>query len=351
MIKDAVLWNQLPDNKVECIACARRCKIPIGSHGFCFVRKNIGGSLKLVSYGVVAAMQIDPIEKKPFNHFMPGSSVLSIGTSSCNWGCLFCQNHNISKDREILGKYTAPDEIIEMALGYGTECIAFTFNEPTIFIEYVIDVAEAAHKKNIKTLFVTNGYMTRETVEKMRGLIDAVVVDFKGNGEQKFTNKFEAVVSNEPIKEALISLKESQIHTEITDLIIPVVGDSLGACNVLTSWLSDNISRDIPIHFTSFHPDYKMLDYNCTSFESLKAHYGVARRNGLRYVYIGNMPGNEYESTYCPSCGAVVISRYGFDVVGWYMDSHMRCSKCKEKIPVVGPACIKSKNNGIQVIY
>src|SRR5271155_49487 len=195
MSKIARLWNPLEDNKVECTACARRCRIPEGSKGFCYVRQNHKGKLYLETYGMVEAMQVDPIEKKPFNHFMPGSYVFGIGTSSCNWGCLFCQNHNISKDKEMKGKNMTPEKIVELAIKNSTESIAFTYNEPTIFIEYALDIAKLAHKKGLYNLFVTNGYMTREGIHEMTGLIDAAVVNIKGNGEQKFSNKYEVVVS------------------------------------------------------------------------------------------------------------------------------------------------------------
>jgi pyruvate formate lyase activating enzyme len=351
MIKDAILWNGLPNQKVECVACARRCKIPVGSHGFCFVRKNVEGKLKLINYGTVAAMQIDPIEKKPFNHFMPGSYVFGIGTSSCNWGCLFCQNHNISKDKEIDGVDMEPEKIVELAIKNHAECIAFTYNEPTIFIEYVLDVAKIAHERGLYNLFVTNGYMTKETVSEMAGLIDAVVVDFKGNGEQKFSNKFEAVVSSEPIKEALLALKQAGIHTEMTDLIVPGVGDSLESCDSLTKWIYNNLGADTPIQFTRFHPDYKMLDYVETPYETLEKHYKIAKANGLNYVYVGNVRGNPYENTYCPDCNEIVIGRDGFYITKWELDDKMRCKSCGKNIFVVGHPPKKFRYEEIKVVY
>ncbi len=351
MIKKAVLWNPLPDKKVECVACARRCRIPNGSNGFCFVRKNMDGKLNLINYGIISAMQVDPIEKKPFSHFMPGSYVLGIGTSSCNWGCLFCQNHNISKDKEIQGVEMSPEGVVELAIENGTECIAYTYNEPTIFIEYALDVAKAAHKRGLYNLFVTNGYMTKETISEMRGLIDAAVVDLKGNCEQKFANRFEAVVSNEPVKESIIELRKAGIHVELTDLIIPRVGDSLGACDKLTKWIADEAGTDIPMQFIRFHPDYKMLDYEETSFATLKKHYEIAKKNGLEYVYIGNVPGNPYENTYCPKCNAVAVERAGHYVIGWHLDAQMRCLKCGNSIPIAGKPPKKFRYEEIKVLY
>ncbi len=336
MKKEAILGRQTEGNRVECYACARRCRIPEGSHGFCYVRQNIGGKLHLVNYGVVSAMQVDPIEKKPFNHFMPGSYVFGIGTSSCNWGCQFCQNHNISKGKEIEGEYISPAEMVQKAIDSDTQGIAFTYNEPTIFIEYALDVARQAHKKGLFTVFVTNGYMTTETVQEMKGLIDAAVVNLKGNGEEKFASKFETVRSNEPIKDALISMKEAGIHVEVTDLIIPRVGESLDACGSFTRWVSQALGKDTPVHFTRFHPDYKMLDYPNTPYDTLKDHYDIAKKNGLEYVYIGNVPGSKYENTYCPGCGTLAIERNGLYLSKWNIDKHNRCKRCSNTILMVG---------------
>ena len=351
MIKDAILWNPLPDGKVECVACARRCRIPRGSHGFCFVRQNVGGKLKLINYSTLAAMQIDPIEKKPFNHFMPGSYVFGVGTSSCNWGCLFCQNHNISKEREMAGVDVGPKRLVDLAVENETESIAFTYNEPTIFIEYALDVAAEAHRKGLYYLFVTNGYMTGETVAEMKGRIDAAVVDFKGSGEQKLSYWFEAVISYEPVREALVEMKRAGIHIEITDLVVPRVGDSLEACDELTRWIHDSLGPDTPVQFTRFHPDYKMLDYPDTPYETLKRHHDIAKGNGLNYVYIGNVPGTPYENTYCPKCGAAAIERSGHYVVGWHLDKEMRCKACRTKVFVVGHPPKKFRYDEIRVVY
>lgn len=351
MIKDAGLWNRLPGGKVECVACARRCKIPEGSNGFCFVRKNIGGKLKLANYGIISAMQIDPIEKKPFNHFMPGSYVFGIGTSSCNWGCLFCQNHNISKDREIAGRFMSPDEVVELAVKNETQSIAYTYNEPTIFVEYALDVAELAHRRGLYNLFVTNGYMTKETISLMKGKIDAAVVNFKGNGDTKFSNKYEAVLSNEPVKEAILEMRRVGIHVEMTDLIIPKVGESLEACDSLTKWVADEAGADLPIQFTAFHPDYKMMDHPHTGYGILKEHYEIAKKNGLDYVYIGNSPGNPYESTYCPGCNAVAIGRYGHYLTKWNLDRLSCCKGCGYKINVVGEPPSRIVHRNIEALY
>jgi pyruvate formate lyase activating enzyme len=335
MEKVAALWKK-DGNRVICTACARRCSIPDGSHGFCFVRQNKGGKLVLANYGLVEAMQIDPIEKKPFNHFMPGRYVLGIGTSSCNWGCLFCQNHNISKEREIKGKEFGVDEIVRLAIANGADGIAYTYNEPTIFMEFALDVAAVAHDKGLFNVFVTNGYLTEESIGMMKGLIDAAVVNLKGSGEGKFVNKYEGVQSNDPVKEALISLKRAGIHVEITDLIIPRVGESLQECKALVSWISRELGAGTPMQFTRFHPDYKMLDYPSTPYETLYNHYKIAKDAGLDFVYIGNVAETPYADTYCPECGKVCIKRDGFSVVDWKLGKDCKCISCSSKVPIVG---------------
>lgn len=344
------LWKPLGGKKVECTACARRCRIPEGSRGFCFVRQNVNGKLHLATYGKLEAMQVDPIEKKPFNHFMPGSYVFGVGTSSCNWGCLFCQNHNISKEREVRGIDVTPEEVVELAAKNKAQGIAYTYNEPTIFMEYALDVAKIAKKRGMYNLFVTNGYMTEEGIEAMTGLIDAAVVNFKGNGEDKFSNKYETVLSNGPVRESLVMLKEAGLHIELTDLIIPGAGDSKEACDNLTKFIYEDLGPDTPIQFTRFHPDYKMLDYVETPYSTLEAHYKIAKRNGLNYAYIGNVPGNPYESTYCPACGGCAIKRYGFYILEWNIDNG-KCKGCGHKIPIVGKAPKVLRYEGIKALY
>jgi pyruvate formate lyase activating enzyme len=198
---------------------------------------------------------------------------------------------------------------------------------------------------------VTNGYLTEESVAAMKGLIDAAVVDFKGNGEQKFSNKFEAVVSSDPIKEALVLMHKNNVHIEITDLIIPNVGDSLEACDELTKWIAKNLGEDTPIHFTRFYPDYKMPDYKATPLETLEKHYSIARKNGLNYVYIGNVVGNPLESTYCANCGNVAVKRYGYLIEEWNIDKHSRCTSCKSKIPMTGTRSKVFENPRIISLY
>jgi pyruvate formate lyase activating enzyme len=335
MKKEAALYRSAKNGAVECLACARRCRIPEGGHGFCFVRQNFGGRLYLMNYGKLASVHNDPIEKKPFNHFMPGTSVFSIGTSSCNFGCSFCQNHEISKTNEIEGEELEPEQVVGLAVREGAQGIAYTYNEPTIFLEYALDVAREARKRGLFNVMVTNGFMTPEAVAAMEGLIDAAVVNYKGNGERRFANRYEAVISNEPIKETLLGMRRAGIHIEVTDLIIPQVGDSPEACRALTDWIFENLGADTPFHLLRFYPDYK-ADFPPTPYGTLKAHRDIAVRSGLRYVYIGNLPGNPYEDTYCPECGAVAVERGPLSIRRWNLDKGARCRKCGFQIEMEG---------------
>jgi pyruvate formate lyase activating enzyme len=334
MRKEATLYGVTKGGGVECRACARRCRIPEGGRGFCFVRQNVGGRLYLANYGALSSVQVDPIEKKPFNHFMPGTRVFSMGTVSCNFGCTFCQNHEISKISEMTGEELSPERAAELALASGSRGIAYTYNEPTIFLEYALDVAREAKKKGLFNVIVTNGFMTPEAVRAMSGLIDAAVVNYKGSGERKFASAYEAVPSNEPIKEALLEMREAGMHIEITDLVVPHDGDSLEACGALMKWIFENLGADTPVHFLRFHPDYKS-ELPPTPLETLVAHHDAARKSGLRYVYIGNAPGNPYEDTFCPGCGAVAVERGPLSVMRWNLDEGARCRKCGGRIPFV----------------
>lgn len=345
------LQTKTKTGRTICNACARKCSIPAGSRGFCFVRKNINGNMYLTAYGMVNALQVDPIEKKPFNHFMPGSKIFGIGMSSCNLGCVFCQNHNISKQHEITGKELLPEKVIKMAKREKADGVAFTYNEPTIYMEYLVDVADAAHKNGLFTVMVTNGYMSDEAVDLIKGRIDAVVVDFKGNGARAFSNKYELIMSTDPIKKALIQIKSYGIHIEITDLVVPDVGDSLDECDKLTKWISKNLGTDTPVHFLRFYPDYQLIELPPTPYQTLMKHHKMAIRNGLKYVYIGNVPGNPYESTYCPKCGNAVIERTGLDITKYSLSDDNKCTNCGAKIPIVGKHMNSGKASEIYTLY
>lgn len=345
--KEGILWQPRDHGRIVCNACYRRCVIPDGSHGFCYVRQNEGGKLYLAVYGKLAAMQVDPIEKKPFNHFFPGTFVFTVGTISCNWHCVFCQNHAISKESEVHGEDVGPEKLPRLASMYRCDGVGFSYNEPTIFIEYALDAAKEAHSNGKYTVFVSNGYSTEEAVRAMRGYIDAVVVDYKGSGEQMFQRRQTMTVSAEPVKQTLLELKNQGIHTELTDLIIPQVGEDTAEAGRLCRWLYDNLGPDVPIQFTAFHPDYKLLNIPSTPFELLEKHYKIGKEAGLNYVYIGNVPGSPYNHTYCPGCKEIAIERDGFTITSWNLDKKYNCKNCGYHIPITGD---RAKNFGYRDI-
>lgn len=335
-MKKAELYTKLDDKRVICTACARRCRLSPGQIGFCGVRGNIAGDLYLLNYGVLIAVNVDPIEKKPLMHFHPGSKVLSIATTGCNWACAYCQNYDISQRRIIEGFRFEPEEIVEIALETGSDGVTYTYNEPTIFIEYAHDVGVLAHKHGLFNTFVSNGYMTDEAIDYASRFLDAITVDFKGNGDDRFARRFVLIPSYEPVFNALLELKKKKIFIEITDLVVPRVGDDLEKARKLARWVAENLGPETPIHFLRFHPDFKMLDYPPTPIETLEKHAKIAKEEGLQYVYIGNVPGHPLESTYCPKCGRPVITRYGFEILRWDLDEENRCKYCGYKINIIG---------------
>ncbi len=337
MIKEAILYNPLEGGRVKCTACARYCNIPEGKIGFCGVRQNTGGKLQLLVYGKVITGHIDPIEKKPVTHYMPGSKIFSIATTGCSWACQYCQNYDISQRRKPEGTDLEPTDIATMALSRGCQGIAYTYNQPTIFIEFARDVGLEAHKKGLINIFVSNGYDTPDAVGMMNEFLDCITVDFKGNNETNFLRKWVLVPDGEPILRTLLDIRDkTKIHTEITDLVIPEVGDSLEAARKLSRWLYDNLGPDVPIHFLRFHPDYKMMNLPQTPVRTLEEHCKIARAEGLRYVYVGNVPGHPWENTYCPECKTVAVERYGFDITGWNLDEKNKCLSCGYQLPIHG---------------
>lgn len=332
----ATLFETLPDLKVRCTACARYCTIPEGSHGFCFVRKNVGGKLELLSYGRAAAVQVDPIEKKPLSHFHPGSRVFSIGTVGCNWRCLYCQNAEISQEHEVQGRPLSPAQAVDWADRLDCQGVTFTYNEPTIFIEYALDVMAVARQHGLFANFVTNGYMTHEAVDALVGHLDAISVDFKGSGEEGFLRKYITAKGPAPILDTLVRLREGGVHVEVTDLIVPQVGDDEAACRKLARFVCEKLGPETPFHLLRFHPDYKMMDLPPTPIRTLERLHAVAVEEGLQYAYLGNVWGHPLEHTYCHGCGAVAVRRYGFTIRGWNLDAENRCRACGTAIPIVG---------------
>ncbi len=336
MTKEAELYEALPNGKVRCTACARYCVVPAGSHGFCYVRENVDGRLYLSVYGLAAAVQVDPIEKKPLTHFMPGRRVFGIGTVGCNWRCQYCQNFEVSQEREAWGRTLTPQQAVEWALRQHCQGITFTYNEPTIFIEYARDIIEEAHAHGLFANFVTNGYMTPEATRFLRGKLDAVSIDFKGSGESDFMRKYIAVKDRKPILRTMKELAEGGTHVEVTNLIVPRVGDHDGPLRSLAREIRENLGPETPLHLLQWHPDYQMMDLPVTPVATLERLHGIARSEGLEYVYLGNIWGHPLENTYCPKCGDMAVKRNGFYIEQWRLAPGNRCSQCGHRIPIVG---------------
>lgn len=325
-------WWHAENERIICDLCPRRCELPEGKRGFCFVRQNVGGQMVLTTYGRSTGFCIDPIEKKPLNHFLPGTPVLSFGTAGCNLGCKFCQNWDISKSRaiEIASDEASPEAIIERALAQGVKSLAFTYNDPVIWAEYAIDCARLARDAGIKTVAVTAGYITPQAREDFFKHIDATNVDLKA-----FTEKFytELTLSHlEPVLETLKWLKHSSnTWFEITNLVIPGHNDSADEIARMSDWIAENLGVEVPLHFSAFHPDFKMMDTPATSPALLRRARDQAIQAGLKYVYLGNVHDSKGQSTYCPECKALLIERDWYKL-GAYNLTGSHCKFCNYRI-------------------
>jgi len=335
-MKEAMLYEQLPENKVKCNLCGRRCTIPKGSTGFCLVRKNEKGKLYSLVYGKACSAYVDPITKKPLSHFHPGSLVMSIATVGCNFRCRFCDNWSISQEKKIKGYSFPPEKVVEATKENGCQGISYTYTEPTIFFEYAYGTATLAHKQGFFNTFVTNGYMTPEAVQTIASVLDAATVDFKGGGDPEFYKKFSAVPSVEPIYGSLREMKKHHIHVEVTNLVVPKIGDSIERIRELATWIRDNLGKDTPFHLLRFHPNYQVTDIPSTSLKTLEQACEASSEVGLNYVYMGNVPGHRYENTYCPNCRELLIKRFGFEIEKWRLTKDVRCPACGHTIALKG---------------
>lgn len=328
-------WHALDDGRVQCDLCPRYCRMNEGQRGLCFVRMRQDNAVVLTTYGRSSGFCIDPIEKKPLHHFLPGTPALSFGTAGCNLTCLFCQNWDISKSREIdtLADHATPELVARAAVDLGCRSIAFTYNDPVIFMEYAIDVADACREVGIKTVAVTAGYIAAEPRVEFYRHMDAANVDLKG-----FTEEFYRIVCGghlENVLETLIYLKhETSVWFELTNLLIPGVNDSDQELDAMTRWIVEKLGRDVPIHFTAFHPDWKMTDRPHTPPQTLSRARRIAQQNGIHYAYTGNVHDEDGESTYCPACGEKLIGRDWYVMTDWHLGDDASCSKCG--LPIAG---------------
>lgn len=329
-------WRMLEDGRVQCEMCPRFCKLKEGARGLCFVRARQDDAIVLTTYGRSSGFCIDPIEKKPLNHFLPGTPVLSFGTAGCNLACNFCQNHDISKSREMdaMQAEAKPEALAATAARYGCRSVAFTYNDPVIFHEYADDVAIACHERGIKNVAVTAGYVTGRAREDFFRHVDAANVDLKA-----FTERFYRDVTKSELAIVLETLqylvRETDVWVEITNLVIPGENDSEREIDEMTGWVVENLGPDVPMHFSAFHPDYRMLDKTRTPIETLAMARRIARRNGVRHAYTGNVHDIGRQSTYCHVCGERVVERDWYELGAWKLDATGHCLSCGTRLPGV----------------
>ena len=321
-------WHRLDDGRIQCDLCPRFCKLRDGQKGFCFVRENLEGRIVLTTYGRSSGFCVDPIEKKPLNHFYPGTGVLSFGTAGCNLGCRFCQNWDISKAREFdrLADEASPETIAAAARKLGCRSVAFTYNDPVIFAEYAIDVADACRAAGVASVAVTAGYMSGDPRREFYRHMDAANVDLKGFTEEYY--HLNCCAARAPVLDTLKFLQhETKVWLEVTTLLIPGENDSAQELCRAADWFAANLGPDVPWHFTAFHPDYKMTDKPCTPPATLARARAIARERGLRYVYTGNVRDPEGGSTWCPGCSRRLIERNGYELGEWQLKTN-RCAHC-----------------------
>ncbi len=330
-------WHRLEDGRVQCDVCPRLCKLHPGQRGLCFVRAaDADGNLVLTTYGRSSGFCIDPIEKKPLNHFLPGTSVLSFGTAGCNLTCKFCQNWDMSKSRDMdkLADAASPQMIALAAKAGGCRSVAFTYNDPTIFLEYAVDVTDACHAAGVKAVAVTAGYINADARREFYSKLDAANVDLKA-----FTEDFYKRVCTGTLDAVLDTLKyihhETSCWLEVTTLLIPGYNDGEAEVTQLSEWFLENLGPDVPLHFSAFHPDYRMTEVVRTPHATLQQARAIAKRTGLRQVFVGNVHDEEGSSTYCGGCGAKLIGRDWYKLGVWNLTADGCCTACGTRLPGV----------------
>ena len=322
-------WHSLDDGRIQCDVCPRACRLHEGQRGMCFVRARQQGQVVLTSYGRSSGFCVDPIEKKPLNHFLPGTPILSFGTAGCNLACRFCQNWDMSKSRDLdtLADAAGPEALAAAAQRLGCRSVAFTYNDPTIFLEYAIDTALACRERDIRSVAVTAGYICAEPRRELYRHMDAANVDLKA-----FTERFYRDVCAGHLQDVLDTLvylkRETDVWFEITTLLIPELNDSDAELEAECRWIVDELGVDVPIHFTAFHPDWKMTDRPPTPAATLSRARRIALDHGIRYAYTGNVHDREGDATLCHGCGARVIERDWYELLAWRLDARGRCVSC-----------------------
>jgi pyruvate formate lyase activating enzyme len=327
-------WHATDDGRIQCDLCPRDCRLHEGQRGMCFVRQRVGDQMVLTTYGRSSGFCVDPIEKKPLNHFWPGSSVLSFGTAGCNLACRFCQNWDISKSRDVerLSDAASPEGIAKAAVELGCGSVAFTYNDPVIFAEYAMDIADACRERGVHSVAVTAGYMHADARRELYRKMDAANVDLKAFTEDFYHRTCAAHLA--PVLDTLRYLvHETSVWTEITTLLIPGLNDSDAEIEALSRFVRDELSPLVPVHFTAFHPDYKMLDVPATPPATLRRARRIAMEAGLRYVYTGNVHDTEGDTTICHACGARLVVRDWYEILEHRITADGHCPDCGAAIP------------------
>jgi pyruvate formate lyase activating enzyme len=333
--RKADFYEKLDDRMVRCLLCPRKCVVPEGRRGFCRVRENTDGEYYTVVHGKVCASHVDPIEKKPLFHFLPGTTAFSIATVGCNMTCKFCQNWEISqaKPEDVQAFDLPPEAVARRALRYGSPTIAYTYTEPIVWSEYVKDTAAAGHEQGLKSVMISAGYINPEPLAGLAPELDAIKIDLKAFDDDFY--KDVCGTSLQPVLDTLVQVKQSGTWLEIVNLIIPTLNDDEQHINGLCGWVMENLGADVPVHFTCFYPTYKLANLPPTPVDSVTRAREIALEHGIKFPYVGNVPsGHPGESTYCPGCGRVAIRRAGYSVLAFDIEDG-KCSSCGEPIPGV----------------
>lgn len=330
-VREAMYYDKLPGNRVECTLCPRKCRVADVERGWCGVRENRAGKYYTLVFSRVCAAHVDPIEKKPLFHYLPGTSAFSIATAGCNIECKFCQNWEISQFRpeQVGAQYAPPEAIVRTARRYDCPTIAYTYSEPVVFYEYAYETSRVARQAGVGSVMITNGYIEKEPLLKICQLLNGIKIDFKGFTERFYRDACRGELK--PVLEVLETLATLKIWLEIVVLIIPTLNDSEAEIRGMSQWIHRNLGDDVPVHFTRFHPMYKIKNLPVTPVRTLERCREIAREAGLHYVYIGNVPGHEGENTYCPRCQRVVIRRIGYTIVENHLQNG-RCRFCQQAI-------------------
>jgi pyruvate formate lyase activating enzyme len=332
-MREALMWSPAEGKSVKCHLCAHRCVIQPGKTGICGVRKNNSGKLEATTYGKISSIGPDPIEKKPLNHFLPGTSVLSMGSVGCNFRCDFCQNWSISQEYTMRGLRTIePEEIPRMAVGFNCKSISWTYNEPTIWYEYTLDTAKLAKAAGLGTSYVTNGYMTEEALKEISPYLDAMNIDVKAFTEGFYKQRSKARL--QPVLDTCVLASELGIFIELAYLVIPGHNDDSVEFRKFARWVVESLGPATPVHFSRFHPDYNLRLAPATSMDSLRLAHTIAREEGVKFVYLGNVAHCDEENTYCPNCGHLELERYGLRLVQNH-SKEGKCSQCGTDLNIV----------------